>query len=67
MKLTKAQKSLLDKAAQHPVMADTDGYQFSNGESAHAGVVSRLIASGHLKPSMDGLFEGFTQTYQVSQ
>lgn len=66
MKLTAPQKKALTRIQEFPLIADRGGYHLTNGETVHAGVVERLIAKGALRPSQDGLLEGFTQTYVVA-
>ena len=37
------------------------------GASAHGYSVRKLLAANLLKPAEDGLFEGFTQTYELAE
>lgn len=67
MKLTKQQKAALSRIENFPLIVDGDTYHLSNGESVHARTVECLINKGAIQPRNDGLFDGFTQTYVVTQ
>ena len=71
MKLTKQQKSLLDKvrgggAVQSLTSDEGKIYTTQDGERLNSRAIGNLIIKGALVPNGDGLFDGFTQTYRAA-
>ncbi len=70
MKLSKAQKRLLDRAKLEPIYhsQDKEGdiYFFGSGENAHVTAVRNLIEKGALIPGDDALFGDAPQSWRAA-
>jgi hypothetical protein len=69
VKLTKPQQLVLDRAKNEPLFHginnEGDVYYYRNGETVNSAMVKKLMSSGHIIPSGDGLF-GVTQSYTTA-